>query len=221
MSYTVKLLIPIGLGILAAVINWMILSAQVEPVDFITVNRTIPVGQLISPDDLLPLELPAKFRQQLSKTAVPYEDRGLLSGQTPRRTLEPGDIVLYQDTPLRGPVLDLREGETAVVVPLGKSALPTGVLVVGQMVSFRIPVRDTEASEPGTLRWVDPFRLVTVGGQRTVDRAGRSSATRIEQVSVAFKDKGTDQQRHLEEYLDRLRRGDGVSLSIQVHATTS
>ena len=51
MNYAIKLLIPLALGIVAAVVNWMVLSANTQPIKFVTVK------QRMEPGDLFDLEM--------------------------------------------------------------------------------------------------------------------------------------------------------------------
>jgi hypothetical protein len=210
MNYTVKLLIPIGLGIAAAVINWMAISARTRPIEFTTVARAFKVGETITTDELQPVEVPAHLAARLMDTAIPYKEKGTLSGQVVLRQLEPGDLILWQDKPIEGPRIDWQErDQRAVTVPLSGAEIPP--IRVGDWVSFLIPVPDEHGRD--VRRWVGPFRLVTVGDQRTF---GAAATQRFDHVTVAFPDRLEEKHLVLQKFIQRRLEGEDLLLGISI-----
>ncbi len=186
MSYSIKLLVPIGLGLLAAAINWGTLYSGTRPVNFVQVSKPLRVGDIFRGDVLASVALPATY-SKLDRTAVLWEDRGILSGQIVQRDLEPGDIVFLRDTSIDGAQLRLREGETAFLVSLHGVNPSPALLRVEHLVRFRIPAVE-EHPQP---EWVGPFRLVSVGSTLTDGIDRKSGNQSIDQVTIAFPPEAT------------------------------
>ena len=215
MNYTIKLLIPIGLGLLAGFLNWLSVSNRTRPVAYTTVNKPIRAGETIATDDLKPLPIPADIGEPLKDTAVPFSEKGTLSNQVALRDLEVGDILFWRDTPIKGPQIDWRKSDrSAVVVDLGRAAVPP--LKTGDSVDFYLPLH---GGEPGTAvgqrGWVGPFRLVTVGRHR-VASSDSARSDRIDQVTVAFPRQLEEKHRLLQQYLDRTLNGEALQLGIRI-----
>ena len=121
MNYTIKLLIPVALGIAAAATNWISISARTQPKKFTVAARPIKEGQLISVGDLAAVDIPANQAGNLDKTAIPYKQMSTLSGQVALRSIEMNDLIFWSDAPVRGPRLDRQTGDRfAVSVPMGR-----------------------------------------------------------------------------------------------------
>ena len=212
MSYGVKLLIPIGLGVMAALFNWLSLASQTQLVDFTMVSRDIPAGSVLSEKDLEKLGIPANQSKGLKKTAVPYDERAALIGEKVLRGMEKNDLVFWQDTLVRGEVIEWEPGEAfGVVVPLNNVKVPP--LHVGDKVNFRVPVKD-EATGKDEMRDLGPFRLIMVGQKRRSDRSVTIGIENIEQVTVAFPKEKQTHHIQLQEFLDRRSVDDNLKISI-------
>ena len=62
MNYALKLFIPFGLGLVAAVINWMILSTATQEVQYVTVKQQLKFGESFNLEMAEPLPVPARFK---------------------------------------------------------------------------------------------------------------------------------------------------------------
>ena len=208
MSHTSKLLIAVGLGVLAAALNYMSISQRQKPVKFVTVNKAVKQGDQITTDLLTSVEVPAHFAQSLQKSVVPFSEMAVLSGKYASRDIEAGELILWEDAPIRGPQYDLRAGETALFIDVGNSAVSN--VAVGDLVSFRI-FSDESGSDA---RWLGPFRLVTVGDKRRLgDRVER-----VDTISVAVPENEDDPMyQSLQEFIDRQSRRSSEPIQMRAH----
>lgn len=174
MSYSVKLLIPLALGVLAALTNLTVLSARTKPVEYLRVTRDIPAGEPITELDLAALPMPGPEAAPLKETAVAYAERSNFLGQPALRDFLAGDIVFYRDFPTQGDVLTLRPGELAQPISLDGAEVPPAIMRIGQWVKLIVRLKDDQPTQQ-----VGPFRLVSVG-----DRVRNNSDTSVAQ-SVA------------------------------------
>ena len=218
MGYLSKMLLPIGLGVTAAILNWVTLRSGTAPVRLVQVKQELRVGDTFKPDVLAPLELPASYHD-LTQTAIPFAEGdalGMLSGQPVQRHLSPGDIVFYRDTLLQGEQFDLRPGESVYLISIRGVPVADGLLKVGNDVSFRLPVFNHSSSG----QWVGPFRLVTVGSQVTVvtDEDQKQTANSI---GVAYRTGSSNEQdknlQLLENFIDQQRKEGAELLGIRLH----
>lgn len=214
MNYALKLLIPLALGVVAAIVNWMVLSANTQPVLFVTVSQSLEVGDLIELDKCVPLEVPPTFRD-LSKTLVPYADRGVLSGRMVRRTIESGDPIFFADTDLGGQWLTLDKSEELYPVELDEVSVDPQLLRIGNEIRFRVPAREGEKDPP----WVGPFRIVAVGSKinNNFSEERRSSSGGTLSVGIAYNmERDKDQLSRLEAFCDEQRRGAAQMLGVRI-----
>jgi hypothetical protein len=160
MNYLLKLLIPIGLGILAAFINYAMVTSQTKLETFVTVALPVEAGTPFDLVQVAPLELPQKFGY-LSKSIVPFSNRGIISGRVTRRKIEPGDPVFFADFDLGGEWLALESGEELFPLQLQDIVVDPSLLRIGNMIHLRVPSADTK-SDP---EWIGPFRIVAVGSK--------------------------------------------------------
>ncbi len=214
MNYAIKLLIPLALGVVAAVVNWMVLSANTQPIVFVTVKKQLGVGDLFDLQLCEELRVPPTFKN-LSKSAVRFEDRGVLSGRVVRRVIEPGDPVFFADTDLSGKWLTLDKSEELFPVELDDVAVDDKLLRIGNQIRFRVPVMDGEDSPP----WVGPFKIVAVGSKInnnfTEERSSSSGGTLS--VGIAYDmERNKDQLTRLETFCDAQRRGEAQMLGVRI-----
>ncbi len=214
MNYALKLLIPLALGVVAAIVNWMVLSANTQPVAYVTVKQPLNEGDPISLDMCVELEVPPTFRD-LSKSIVPYRDRGVLSGRIARRTIAPGDPIFFADTDLEGQWLTLKSSEELFPVELDEVAVDPQLLRIGNEIRFRVPALDGEKEPP----WVGPFRIVAVGSKVnnnfSEERASSSGGTLS--IGIAYNmERDKDQLTRLEAFCDEQRRGAAQMLGVRI-----
>ena len=193
MKNTLKLIIPLILGLLAGVFNFMALKSSVQEVYFIKAVRDIPIGEQFGPGSVDRLTVLAQHSEGLKGSAVRFEDIGLLSGQTARRTIRSGDVIMYSDTEgLQGEIYDFRVGDLAVLpVSLDGIATPPKMRV-GDYVELKIPAE-------GSGKWIGPFRLVSIG--KTISTESSVSDSRT--IGIAYDTQNEPQLKELEEFIYR------------------
>jgi hypothetical protein len=96
MGHLLKLLLALSLGVVAAAVNWLWLSSQVEPEQFVSASKAIEAGEPIQEDLLKPIGIPGNAKR-LRETFIPWEERFVLFGRQVPRAFEPGDLVFYRD----------------------------------------------------------------------------------------------------------------------------
>lgn len=216
-NYTIRLVIPMALGLAAAGINWMMLASKAGTVQFVAATRDLEAGDPLTPADFEPIELPLQFAG-LNATAIPYAEVGLLAGQVAQRALTRGDLLFFRDTTIRGLPLDRRDGEELFFVDISNVPVVPRLVRVGYYIWFRIP---SDRGEGGDPLWAGPFRIVSVD---SVIASDEQHATRQpEAVTVAYRrgesvphDRQIDQ---LERFCDRQRLEKASLLSVRVRPT--
>lgn len=216
MNTAIRLLIPLALGVAAAGINWMVLSAGTQPVYFVTVSDPINVGDTFDLERAEKLALPQGFAE-LSKSIVPYEDRGVLSGRVVRRRIEKGDPVFFADTDLGGQWLALDASEELFPVALDNIDVDPDLLRIGNDIRFRVP---PIAGEDGP-QWVGPFRIVVVGDKinNNFSQERSSASSSALAIGIAYNLKRDSEQLHrLEQFCDQQSEGLAKLLGVRIIA---
>lgn len=214
MNYAIKLLIPLALGIVAAAVNWMVLSANTEPLEFVTVKEKMEVGDLFDLEKCAVLEVPPSF-QHLSRTAVRFVDRGVLSGRKVRRSIEPQDPVFFADTDLSGEWLMLDKTEELFPVELDEVTVDPKLFRIGNQIRFRVPAMEGESAPP----WVGPFKIVAVGSKinnNFSEERGSSSGGALS-IGIAYDmQQNKEQLTRLEQFCDEQRKGTAQMLGVRI-----
>jgi hypothetical protein len=187
------------------------------------VSVPLEVGDRFDLGMLEVLEIPASF-ESLTETAVPYADRGALVQLRANRKYRKGDVVLWRDVGSKGPGLDLRPGEDALLISLDGVQIDVDLLKIGNTVSLRIPSAG-EQTKGGTAEtqavWIGPFRVVSIGAAVTNDVADGRLRGDARAISVAVKQDRTagEEQlvRQLENFCDRQRTSDARLLGVKLH----
>jgi hypothetical protein len=181
MSTTAKLLIPIGLGIAAAVVNWLAVSRQTDPVFFTVAKEDLAAGAYLLPRTVEKKPLPSQYRD-LKNTAVLFEEFGAVENSRVQRPLKKGDLIFYADCARDQHHLTLRPGESAVPMSLAGIPMEPGVIRVGNMIEFLIPVKTDDGDVD---EWVGPFRVISVGTDFTPRQEKESGRGNSEKITVA------------------------------------
>lgn len=215
MNYTLKLIIPAGLGIAAAAINWTVLSSRTAPVHLVTVTKPVDFNDTISVEMLKPLPLPRQLvNAELKKSIVTFKDRGLLSGRKARRTIQPGDPIFLADTDLGGVWVGLDPGEELFLVSLDDVSADPELLRIGNLIRFRVPASQKFGEDAP--QWLGPFRIVAVGNKvSNLTGKDRFRSGRNLTVGIAYK-KNSQQVARLEEFCDDQQLGKATMLGIRV-----
>jgi hypothetical protein len=214
MNYTLKLAIPLGLGLAAAVVNMMVLTARTNSVTFIKAKRDVQLGQPFSLEDLAELPLPGAEAALLKDTAMPYADIGVLVGQPALRDFMAGDIVFYRDFPLRGDELQLAPDEVAQQIALDGLNVPSKILRIGYELDFLVQLGPQER------KWIRSLRLVSVG-DRVSDSIDRTASGGANVVMVAVKrdpklKEDIDRQMLLEEFALKRQQESAQLLDVRI-----
>ncbi|MCC9608583.1 hypothetical protein LOC68_09540 [Blastopirellula sp. JC732] len=96
MSHTLKFLIAVVIGIVAAGLNWFYLNSKTSPRQYVIAKADIKQGDPITDDQLDKVEI-AGDKSKLDKSFIPYESREILTGQTAPRDYQQGDVFFYRD----------------------------------------------------------------------------------------------------------------------------
>jgi hypothetical protein len=158
MNHWTRLALPLGLGLLAAVLNWTAVRMQIEPRAFVRVCRNLAVGEVITANDLSVVQLAGDLGA-LPDTAIPWEERSILYQWRTSRDLKRGDVVLRRDICPPKAEFDLRPGERAVPIMLSSAIYVPDFLNVGDDVSFAVE------TDEGKVESLGPFRILAIGKQ--------------------------------------------------------
>ena len=146
MKSLLKLAIPIGLGILATVLNFMAGASNQKLVYFLAANSDIPAGTIITDQHVKQVGIPANQVGSLKGTAVPYSEKAVLFGRPCPRALKENDLIFYRDVSPSDPEMDLRDNEVAIHLSLEgfiTTSLPS-ILNIGDEIDFLVPKRPPE-----------------------------------------------------------------------------
>ena len=215
MKNSLKLIIPLVLGLIAGVFNYMALKSSVEEVSFIKAKSAIQIGEMFTSDKVEKMTIMKQHAEGLADSAIRYADIGLLSGQVATRRLYAGDVILYRDTGgLTGEIYDFREGDEAAL-PVSLDGIPTPPKMrVGDLVELKIPASANDSE--GSSKWIGPFRLVSVG--KTI--SNQNQVTESKRISVAYEDKNKEQLEELERFIDRQTSEGARLVSIKLKVQT-
>jgi len=171
-----KLLLPVGLGLAAFVVNMMGTGAQSgpAPVKLAAAAVDIKEGEIFTDEMVQSISAPGG--SSVGKSAVPYAERGVVViGQAARRKITKGELLLFDDFRVQTPEMQessLAPGEAAVQVPLDNIKCPANLLQLNAQVGFvvvnRAPLEGLEGlmkTKQQPPKILGPFRVVSVGGK--------------------------------------------------------
>lgn len=170
MSAWMKLLIPLALGIVAAIVNFAVLKQSVSSREFVVARVPIESGQEITQDLLTTREVSGHAAAML-KSAVPAEGHeSLVLGRRAGRHIEADDLLLWQDVNVPSELAP-RPGEDALTISLDGVAVVPRLLIVGQEVTFIVNIEDDPTAVDPTqpleaaarFEPIGPFRLLSIG----------------------------------------------------------
>lgn len=96
MTNITKFGLSLVLGLAAAALNWMWLTAEKTPPTFVAASVEIVRGEQLSDDNLKPIPVPGDMAE-LSESMIPYQNRAILFGTTALRDYAGGDLVFHRD----------------------------------------------------------------------------------------------------------------------------
>lgn len=155
-----SLMIPLALGLAAGVINFMVISGTVKPMEFIALKEKTKAGTLLT--EQMFTKVAIRGDRKLLSSVYPWSQRGQLEHYRLTRDMEADELILIYDTrrdsadEIR---MNLKPGEDAYTV-LVRSHHITPSLKPGDEVSF---MALTEAK--GVPEALGPFRLLGMGAR--------------------------------------------------------
>lgn len=218
MNYLVKILIPLGLGILAGFVNYLILQKGAAEIHFVTVETAVERGKPIEVDNLKKLSVSDKF-SGLVKSMVPWSDRGALSGKLALRKIEEGDPVFFADTDNEGGWLDLKDGEKLFPVNIGDLEFDSTLVKIGNNIQFRIRIQKKDSLDEEDPKWIGPYRVVAVGSRSRNDEDGEGRSRQSNAQSIGIAHNMSDPKMRaslaeLEAFCDKQRKGEAQMLGV-------
>ena len=195
MTALTKLLLPLGIGIAAAALNYWLMSRVTSPRDFVVVTQRIEAGQLFERPKLGTVRVSGDL-DQFSKSALSPANLSVILNRPAPRTMEPGDVVLWRDASPPPQELAPGDGEHAMPISLQGVDIVPELLLVGQYVGFFVAVAPEGAvvspgQEPADveIEYVGPFRVLSVGGRlsRTAEEMRSSSSSDGDKIIVAIR----------------------------------
>ena len=193
MSNTLKLLIPILLGIAAAIVNFIVLSGATTEVSLVVAANDIRVGDLFD-GNYEKIAMPQNHVSGLldHRVAIKFANAGVLSGQRSSvRNLKKGDLILYSDFDIRDSVaIDFRKNdEVARTIQLDGNRIYAAN--IGDWIWFEIPKYNRQAADPqGNFRFesvpekIGPYRIIGIGSQ--VEAQSEGYTFKGDSVTVAY-----------------------------------
>jgi hypothetical protein len=199
-----RILIPIGLAVVAAAANFVLLQQATATTGVLVLKGDVPAGQAIQMSDLTVVQVRAD--PAVIAAAYPAANVTELIGMRFRRPMDAGGLVLKSDVDVEGSNLHLYPGERDGSLLLAASAVPVE-LSTGEYVEFTLPGLDG--------RQHGPFRVL--GTRPEVNRHGEEKFTRVlfagADVSGVMRAKGRSSDEFKlarEAQLSRLAKGAGT-----------
>jgi hypothetical protein len=168
-----RVLIPIILGVVAGLINYLVMRSVTTTLDLVAVKDEVKLGTELTPEmfDKVSLRADAK----IFRSAVPWSDRGMLVRRRVNRPLRAGEVVLFADVRHEGGEdvrRNLRPGEASLTAVVPQKRMPPGIRPPDEVTFILAP--STEGGEvTGPGRLVGPFRVVGLGDLTDPSLTGR------------------------------------------------
>lgn len=143
------LIVAVGLGLAAAILNYFYLAAEAQKIKriaFIGIqSHAVMRGERLMEDNFTKIEIPADAAGDLKDFACLWDEVPSVKGRVTWRTLKEGSLLLRSDieTPIKE--LELAKGESIVWLPLGPQSFVPSLVRPGDMVSFIVPRSPTPA----------------------------------------------------------------------------
>jgi hypothetical protein len=164
-----RILIPVGLGVVAALANFVAVRNKTATIEIVAVTRDVKAGHELADADLVGVAVRAESALEVS--AVRYDKRGELLGRKVNRALRAREVVFSSDTLRRvgdDVQANLRPGEISRTLSV-KAGCVAPNLQVGDEVGLllRGGPMTTDGHE---LRLVGPYRLIGLGEKDNIDQ---------------------------------------------------
>jgi hypothetical protein len=208
MNNRVRLLLTLGLGAIAAGINWSLMRSLGDEETYTQLTRDIKAGEPFEEGAIGKLTL--RGGPGFKRVALRYNDRFVLFGSPAPRDLHKDDLVLRRDATPSALELNLKPDQRALSVSLEGLDVNPSLLQVGDEVDFVLalsgPGMPEEAHnsgraavDDGNVEFVGPFRVLSVGARvrrRVVeaDARERSDGSSEKNITVAIELNSVDRQ---------------------------
>ncbi|HZV06365.1 MAG TPA: SAF domain-containing protein [Gemmataceae bacterium] len=186
-----RIIVPVVLGVIAAILNFMVLRGSTAPLELTALRTDIKADTEITEDMLDRLQVRAD--KEIFKSAIPYSERGLLLGRRVTRPVSAGEVLLYADVhnlDEENIRLYLKPGETTLTIPVKSSRVAPSLRrgdSVGVLVSVRPmpePTKTVTRPPAPITRMLGPFRLLSVGAPVDPYRGAGLGDTRLLLVAI-------------------------------------
>jgi hypothetical protein len=211
MNPLVRLVAPLTLGVVAAIINWIVVEGRTSATPYVRIRQEVRAGETIERGALGRVDLPGD-PGDLRATLIPYGDADVVIGTRAQRDLFPGDLLLWQDATRPDAAIPAEADERILPIDLGGVAVETSLLYPGSQLDFWIAPPPSFATatagaaatgdemelqvavdpEKADYRLIGPFRILSVGnrfvqGPTGDDRRQSGSRGNERVISVAVK----------------------------------
>jgi hypothetical protein len=179
------LILALGMGIAAAMLNWAYLNSEarrVTMVDFIGVKPgvTIGRGERLVDENLVPVPVPLSQADTLRDFAIQFKDRNTVVTKNVTRTIVGGSLLLEDDLRPPPPELTLKKEEVALFIPVDTRSFVPSLVKPGDMVWFLVvsdgaptPAAGVAAPTPAAgspvppsgTEAIGPFRVLSLGNR--------------------------------------------------------
>jgi Flp pilus assembly protein CpaB len=166
-----RVILPVFLGVLAAILNFVVLRGNTAPLELIVLRTDVKADSELTEDMLERLSVRAD--KEVFKSAAPFSERGLLLGRRVTRSINAGEILLYADLhnlDEENIRLYLKPGETTLTIPVKASRVAPGLrrgdsvgVLVGARAAMTAMKTMMPASSTASSRILGPFRLLSLG----------------------------------------------------------
>jgi predicted homoserine dehydrogenase-like protein len=168
-----RIVLPVMLGVVAAVLNFIVLRGSTAPLELTTISADVKADTELTESMLDRIAVRAD--REIFKSAVPYSDHGLLLGRRVTRDMTKGEVVMWADlhnVDEENIRLYLKPRESTFTFPVKPTRIARG-LKRGDSVGVFVAVKSTpntlKATNNGLAlpttnrRRLGPFRLLSLG----------------------------------------------------------
>ncbi|MGC3968796.1 MAG: hypothetical protein QM775_15940 [Pirellulales bacterium] len=191
-----KLLIPLGLGALAFVLNWLAVQPQLGR-EFVVVNEDVTIDKPLDESQIEPFKIVGADFGRMKQTLVPWEERAAILNLPIRREMRKGDFVFWQDVRYLSADFLAGPDEMPLHVSLEGVDYEPSLLKVGNLVSLIVPANEApkpvDPSNPANVpvdlnmrfEEIGPFRILSVGS-RTLEAPTEADAEATDRGNTNF-----------------------------------
>ena len=178
MNGWIRLLLPIGLGVTAAVMNMTIMARRLSPVTYVGIRDNLETGERIEAYHLFPVQLSGQTDAS-DPIFIRWEDRHILVGVTARQELEGGAVITRRV--LRTSAAEVPEDKVAFHVSISGTPNVPRNIVPGELLQFYVARQTSEETD-----YLGPFEVHAVGERISDDPSSPSQGN--EQVLTLLSD---------------------------------